>query len=60
VIERLRRAAQEAIAQPAVGTRLRELGVNAQASTPAEQSALLAREIKHWGEVVRAAKIQPE
>ena len=60
VIERLRRAAQEAVALPAVRDRLRELGVKAQAGTPAELSALLSSEIKHWGEVVRAAKIEAE
>jgi len=60
VIERLRRAAAEAVALPAVRDRLRELGVKAQAGTPAELAALLASEIKHWGEVVRAAKIEPE
>jgi tripartite-type tricarboxylate transporter receptor subunit TctC len=60
VIERLRRAAQEAIDQPAVGQRLRELGVTPQGSTPAALAALLTREIARWGEVVRAAKIEPE
>ena len=60
VIERLRRAAQEAVALPAVRDRLRDLGVKAQSGTPAELSALLSSEIKHWGEVVRAAKIEAE
>ncbi|RZS57090.1 Bug family tripartite tricarboxylate transporter substrate binding protein [Sphaerotilus mobilis] len=60
VIERIRRAAQEALSQPAVRDKLRDLGVKAQASTPAEQAALLAREIRHWGEVVKAAKIEAE
>ena len=40
--------------------KLRDLGVKAQAGTPAELSTLLASEIKYWGEVVRAAKIEPE
>lgn len=59
-IERLRAAAAQAVAQPAVVTKLRELGVKAQSSTPAEQAALLASEIEHWGKVVKAAKIEPE
>ena len=59
-VERLRRAAFEAVEQPAVKRRLRDLGVTAQAGTPAELAALLARETRHWGEVVRAAKIEPE
>jgi tripartite-type tricarboxylate transporter receptor subunit TctC len=60
VIERLQRAAAEAVTQPGVRETLRDLGVRAQASTPAEQAALLEREIRHWGEVVRAAGIQPD
>jgi len=59
-IERIRQAAAQAVATPAVRDRLRDLGVKAQAGTPAEAAALLASEIKHWGEVVRAAKIEPE
>jgi tripartite-type tricarboxylate transporter receptor subunit TctC len=60
VIERLRRAAQEAVALQAVGNSLRDLGVKPQASTPAELQALLAREIEHWGAVVRTARIEAE
>ncbi|NDY92543.1 Bug family tripartite tricarboxylate transporter substrate binding protein [Ideonella livida] len=59
-IERVRAAAAQALTQPAVVERLRSLGVRAQAGTPAEQAALLASEIEHWGKVVRAAKIEPE
>ena len=59
-VERLRRAALDALAQPAVRQTLLALGVKPQGSTPAEQAALLAQEIRHWGEVVRAAKIEPE
>ena len=36
------------------------LGVRAQGGTPQQMQALLASEIKHWGEVIRAAKIEPE
>ena len=60
VIGRLQRSAAAAVALPAVRDALRDLGVRAQAGTPAEQAALLEREIRHWGEVVRAAGIQPE
>ena len=59
VIERLGRAAQEAIALPAVATRLRQLGVRPQAGTPAQLQALLGSEIKRWREVIAAAKIEP-
>jgi tripartite-type tricarboxylate transporter receptor subunit TctC len=60
VINRLGRAAQDATALPRVRDTLRDLGVTAQAGTPAELGALLANEIRHWGEVARAAKLEPE
>lgn len=60
VIERLQRAANEAIALPAVQAKLKEMGVRPQAGTPAQLGALLSSEIKHWGDVIRAAKIDPE
>jgi tripartite-type tricarboxylate transporter receptor subunit TctC len=43
-----------------VQKRLQDLGVRAQASTPEQLKTLLASEIKRWGEVIRAAKIEPE
>jgi len=60
VIERLHAAATEALAQPAVRRRLQELGVRAEAGSPKQLEALLASEIKRWGDVIRAAKIEPE
>jgi len=36
------------------------LGVRLQGSTPAQAQALVAAEIKRWGEVIRAAKIRPQ
>jgi len=60
VIAALNRAAREAVASPAVQDRLGKLGMRLAASTPAEQDALLAGEIKRWGDVIRAAKIEPE
>jgi tripartite-type tricarboxylate transporter receptor subunit TctC len=60
VIDKLNRAAREAVASPAVQERLGKLGMRLQASTPAELQALLGSEIKRWGEVIRAAKIEPE
>jgi tripartite-type tricarboxylate transporter receptor subunit TctC len=60
VIERLNHAAAEAVAQPAVRQRLQDLGVRAQSGTPVQLEALLGSEIKRWGEVIRAAKIEPE
>ncbi len=60
VIERIGRAAREAVASPAVQDKLGKLGLRLQGSTPAELQALLAGEIKRWGEVIRAARIEPE
>jgi tripartite-type tricarboxylate transporter receptor subunit TctC len=60
IIERLNRAAREAEANPAVQKRLQDLGVRAQAGTPEQLKTLLNSEIKRWGEVIKAAKIEPE
>ena len=60
VVEILNRAAREAVATPAVKDKLARLGVRVAASTPAELQSLLGSEIQRWGEVIRAAKIEPE
>lgn len=60
VIDVLNRAAREAANAPEVKDKLARLGMRVAASSPAEQAALLAGEIKRWGEVIRAAKIEPE
>ncbi len=60
VIATLGKAAREALASPAVQERMAKLGVRVQGSTPAELQALLGSEIKRWGEVIRAARIEPE
>ena len=60
VIEQLNQAVREAIASPAVQDKLAKLGVRAAASSPAELERLLGSEIKRWGEVIRATKIEPE
>jgi tripartite-type tricarboxylate transporter receptor subunit TctC len=60
VIAQLGAAARAALATPAVQARLGVLGVRLAASTPAELQALLGSEIRRWGEVIRAAKIEPE
>jgi tripartite-type tricarboxylate transporter receptor subunit TctC len=59
VIERLNRAAQEAIAAPDVTKRLRQFGARPQAGTPAQLRSLLVSEIRRWREVITAAKIEP-
>ncbi len=60
VIDRLNAAANEALKSPAVQERLLGLGVRPQGGTPQQMQALLAAEIAHWREVIRAAKIEPE
>ncbi len=60
VIDKLGRAAREAVAAPEVQARLGTLGMRLASSSPAELQALLDSEIKRWGEVIRAAKIEPE
>jgi tripartite-type tricarboxylate transporter receptor subunit TctC len=60
VIERLNRAAREALALSEVKKRLLELGVRSQAGTPAQLQALLGAEIKRWREVIATAKIEPQ
>ena len=60
VLDKLGRAAREAVASADVQARLTKLGMRLQSSTPAELQALLASEIKRWGDVIRAAKIESE
>jgi len=60
VIAALNAAVREAVATPVVQDKLGALGMRVSASTPAEQAALLAGEIKRWGELIRAAKIEIE
>ena len=60
VLERLGRAAREAVASPEVQAKLGKLGMRLQGSTADELQALLGSEIKRWGAVIRAAKIEPE
>lgn len=60
VLQRLARAAHEALATPELQTRLAPLGLRLQAGNPAELQALLVAEVQRWGGVIRAANIQPE
>lgn len=60
VVQRLNRAAREAVAAPEVRDKLGKIGMRLGAGTPAELRSLLASEIQRWGAVIRAAKIEPE
>ncbi len=57
VIARLNQEIVAALNAPDVRKKLHDLNVEAQSSTPQEASALLASEIKRWGDVIRTAKI---
>ncbi|MDQ2926892.1 MAG: tripartite tricarboxylate transporter substrate binding protein [Pseudomonadota bacterium] len=60
VIDRLHRAATQAIAEPQVRESLQALGVRAASSSPKQLESLLVRQIGSWGDVIRAAKLQPQ
>jgi len=60
VLQQLNKAIHDAVASPAVQDKLGKAGMRLGSSTPAEMQALLTSEIKRWGDVIRAAKIDPE
>lgn len=60
IIERVRSALLEALADPAVNNRLAGLGAERVGSTPEEHAALTKSEIAKWMKVTRAAGIKPE
>lgn len=60
VIERLQRAASQALAVPAVQSQLQALGVRAQGGTPEQMRQLLGAEIKRWSDVIVQAKIEQQ
>ncbi|MGE8441225.1 MAG: Bug family tripartite tricarboxylate transporter substrate binding protein [Comamonas testosteroni] len=57
VIARLNKEINAAVNNPEVAKKLRELNVQAQASTPEQTAKLLQSEIKRWGDVITTAKI---
>ena len=60
VIARLNQVIVAALNSPDVKKKLHDLNVDAQSSTPQEASALLASEVKRWGDVIKTAKIPPQ
>jgi tripartite-type tricarboxylate transporter receptor subunit TctC len=60
LVQRLQAALADALAAPEVRSRLIRLGVRPQPGSAAEARALLASEIRRWGAVIRAARIEPE
>ncbi|PIF98839.1 tripartite tricarboxylate transporter substrate binding protein [Comamonas sp. 26] len=57
VIARLSKEITAAVNSPEVSKKLRELNVQAQASTPEQTAKLLQSEIKRWGDVITTARI---
>ena len=57
VIARLNKEINAAVNNPEVAKKLRELNVQAQASTPEQTAKLLQSEIKRWGDVITTARI---
>jgi len=60
IVERLNAAIRDAMASAPVVAKLEKLGMRLQAGSPEQAQALLAGDIKRWGEVIRNAKIEAE
>jgi tripartite-type tricarboxylate transporter receptor subunit TctC len=60
IVERLHREIVAALAKPETTKRIVDDGGAAVGNTPAEFAALIAREEKRWGEVVRSAGVKPD
>jgi tripartite-type tricarboxylate transporter receptor subunit TctC len=60
IVERLHKEIVAALAKPETTRRIVEDGGVAVGNTPAEFVALIAREEKRWGEVVRSAGVKPD
>jgi len=60
IVDKLNREINAALADPAVGARIADLGGTVLAGSPAEFGKLLADETEKWGKVIRAANIKQE
>lgn len=59
IVDRLNEALNQAMQDPDVAKRLAEQGGFAQPGRPADFAAFIADEVKSWGDIVRAAKVEP-
>ena len=59
LLDRLNKAVNEILAEPSLKAKFAELGVQPVGGTRAETDALITRERQRWGELIRAAGIQP-
>jgi tripartite-type tricarboxylate transporter receptor subunit TctC len=60
IIDKLNKAAVDALKQPDVIARLKVQGANAVGSSPAELDQLVKTEYAHWGKIMPSIGIQPE
>ena len=59
LLDRLNKAVNEILAEPSLKAKFAELGVQPVGGTRAETEGLITRERQRWGELIRAAGIQP-
>jgi tripartite-type tricarboxylate transporter receptor subunit TctC len=57
IVATLNNAVNEALRDPKLAARLRDLGGTAQPMTPAEYGKLIAEETEKWGKVVKFAGV---
>jgi tripartite-type tricarboxylate transporter receptor subunit TctC len=60
IVDKLREALVSAVNDPATQERLLGAGIEPETSTSEDLKAFVGAEIKKWGEIVKAAGIQPE
>jgi tripartite-type tricarboxylate transporter receptor subunit TctC len=60
IVDRLNKEVNAALADPAVGVRLADLGSEPLSGSPADFSKLIADETEKWGKVIRVANIKAE
>jgi tripartite-type tricarboxylate transporter receptor subunit TctC len=59
-IDQINQAIRRTLADPGVSAKLRELGVEPQATSPAELAALVERDSAQWARIIKTNNIQPE
>ena len=60
IIDKLNGEINKILAEPELQAKFIELGVTARGNTPAEMTALLARDIGQWREVVERARLEKQ
>jgi tripartite-type tricarboxylate transporter receptor subunit TctC len=60
IVDRLNKEVNATLADPAVRTRLADVGSEPLASSPADFGKSIADETEKWGKVIRAANIKPD